>query len=61
VELRPPPTTREVIKKFVKTYKKPSEYILNSRISKKEEIDLKAIMESCGLEKLKSIRISNEQ
>jgi len=50
-----------VIKKFVKTYKKPSEYILNSRISKKEEIDLKAIMESCGLEKLKSIRISNEQ
>jgi hypothetical protein len=36
IDLRPPPTTRELIKKFSKAYREPCEYIVGNKINSKE-------------------------
>eukprot|EP01080_Neovahlkampfia_damariscottae_P011435 gene11435-4602_t len=60
-ELRPPPTTREVIKKFVKAYQIPSENILNPKVEKIENSIFELIKSTLGLEKISNISISNKK
>jgi hypothetical protein len=36
IDLRPPPTTRELIKKFSQAYREPCEYILSNKTRTKE-------------------------